>query len=831
MAKQGDGVGKSAPGSGDPLAAVRAGWRRQWQAPALLAGAALLAGGLAVGVATRPDPDLGAPISRAEALVSQERYEEALEVLNTAVLPYVGTADLGAAHEGRYHLAVARAVDRWQRTLGFEHEKNLQTVVREYRAADRLEAELTPEDRRALALALVSLGRHEEALAAAEAIPAKRLDLRVSVWRASVDRRLRRPPRDPDGALGLLTRMLTDPELPVDDRVWALARQSDVMLDRGFAAEVVTRLLRELPRVERDAGAEAMGSLYLRLGKAYLDESAVEEAGKQFERADRLLADGSPLRAEVLYYRGRVRELRGEVGEARDLFAAVVTRHAQSDAYGRALVGLGEMEAALRAIPESLEAYGLAAAALEAGDAEGLTREELTRSLLARWTERMVEADSEQALRYAALAESVWDKAGEDATPPEVFEAVARASRAGADRLLGGDGTGTVEVTPAELSRVDPGTRREAQRLLVRAGYYYRRHADRFVVADPVRYAASLWLAAESYDLAGDVDEAVNAFRQFVADLPSEARHPEARYRLGRAYQAKGEHGLAAQAFEGVIADGREGVNPIAGPWAERSLVPLAESLLADELPENDARAGELLERVLSGEAGGADTQQFRAALHAAAGMHYQRGEYRPAVERYEEILRRYPDDEKNYAVRFRLADSYRRLAEEKRRELEGVMRDGDRRAIARERSAWLSRAMELFDAAREALERIPEARRSGLDGVMLRNAHFYLGDCAFDMGDYTAAIRFYSGAKDRYPRDPASLVALVQIVNAYIRLDDVASAQAANNRARLFFESLPDSVWNDPDLPMGREDWERWLDSSELLDARVAGVPEGGGR
>ena len=103
-------------------------------------------------------------------------------------------------------------------------------------------------------------------------------------------------------------------------------------------------------------------------------------------------------------------------------------------------------------------------------------------------------------------------------------------------------------------------------------------------------------------------------------------------------------------------------------------------------------------------------------------------------------------------------------------------------------------------------------------EAVALRNSYFYLGDCAFDLREYDDAIRYYDRARDRYDGEPASLVAMVQIVNAYIAKGEMGRARTANERARRFYSSIPDEVWNDPNLPMDRRDWERWLDSSAMI-------------
>lgn len=124
---------------------------------------------------------------------------------------------------------------------------------------------------------------------------------------------------------------------------------------------------------------------------------------------------------------------------------------------------------------------------------------------------------------------------------------------------------------------------------------------------------------------------------------------------------------------------------------------------------------------------------------------------------------------------------------------------------------------MALFERVRNELSAEADSLIP-LEKTYLRNARFYLGDCAYDLGRYTEAISYYSAARDRNPSDPASLVALIQIVNAYRELGEYQSARTANERALRFFQSLPSAVWDDSNLPMGVQDWERWLDSSYQL-------------
>ena len=126
-------------------------------------------------------------------------------------------------------------------------------------------------------------------------------------------------------------------------------------------------------------------------------------------------------------------------------------------------------------------------------------------------------------------------------------------------------------------------------------------------------------------------------------------------------------------------------------------------------------------------------------------------------------------------------------------------------------------------------LEAGDQARLSELERTYIRNAYFYTGDCAFDLGDFEQAVAAYDTAALKYSDDPASLVAMVQIVNAYVSQRQWAQARTANERARRQLARFPDEVWNRPDLPMEKKHWERWLDARTLLEQSAAADGAGG--
>lgn len=457
-----------------------------------------------------------------------------------------------------------------------------------------------------------------------------------------------------------------------------------------------------------------------------------------------------------------------------------------------------------------------------------------------------------------------------------------RASHAGAaaDEKGGGGsrGTGGRARSGAEvltLSQLDPATQREAREHLLRGGEYYRMHAARVVQTDVRAYGDSLWNAADMFDAAGDLGSSALAFEQFAADFPGDSRKPAAMFRFAEAQRARGDVELAAKVYQELIASRGE---RDAGPLADASFVPLAKTLLLDAKPENDGQAEELLLRVTRGEVGGTGTGHFRDALRALGEYYYDTGKYERAIEKLTEYLEREQTDVgareasgpagqgapaanglasieadggqgaageeggqgaatfgKNggaggggagqrgelLGLLYKLADAQRLSAGTIAGGMGVAMPDTQRRELEDAKRNRLLTAGALFERVARAYGQV--SKRTGLDDLRLRNAVFYRADCAFDLRDFDSAIRLYDEAKERYPRDPASLVAMVQIVACLVEQGKTAEAVTANTRAKRFYESLPQSAFDDPSLPMNRKQWEQWLD----VQTKLAGTGE----
>lgn len=796
-----------APPADQPAAPT---WKDAWPLPLLAGGLLLLVGGVVAAFLTAPKPDYGAGLIEAARLAEARHYDETIEVLNKRVVPFIGTDVFTPDQVREFHLLVARSIALGQKEKGLDHEENNRRILAEFDEVETLGGELTPEDVLLTAESLLSLRETDKAMRRLESLPESHRDRRTELYKRIVELSLAPPKPDEDLAIRIISMFTADEQAPIATRLWALTKQTEIALQKGYAEEAIAKLLRTMPRL-MSAPSPELGELFLLLGQAYIETGANEEAAEQLARAADLLPQSSVSFARLQLLLARVDEARGDFAVAKDRYTFVLAGFPETPELLPALLGLAEAESVLEQYDASAEQYARLVEGLKAGAEHPRAKPAIVgRSLMGRFADQMSRNDPAMALKFGDLAESLF---GLDASPPETLLGLAEAHRALAEEVLPprrGDDESLVK-----LAELDPATQAQVRQHLISSGTYYRAHADRVVVTDSTRYAQSLWGAADMFDRAGDLDAARAAFKEYVSAFPGDPRQAEARFRMAQAAQTRGDFEEAAGLYRELI---ESGATLDRGPFADASYVPLAQTLFLDGDPKNDGDGERLLLTVVGGGVGGTQTANFRSAVFELGQHYYLTAQYERAIERLREMVARFPEHPKILGVKYRLADSDRRSAGQIDLRLREAMPDSQRQELLATRTSRLREALGLFEQVRAGLEAKDERRRTALEEIQLRNAYFYLGDCAFDLKDDELAIRHYDAAKERYAKDPASLVAMIQIVNTHVRQGDLQRAAAANERAKRFFDSLPDSVWDDPNLPMGRRDWERWLGSTMQL-------------
>ncbi len=799
---------KSADAQGqDPAVAP---WREIWQVPTLGISVAALIIGLAVTAMHRPTPDYEGLLDGAERRIEARRYVEALDVLNDKLGSLVGRSSFTPEYRRRFHTLRARALAFGQAELAVRQEVNDRNIVSEYREAERQGATLTPQDMLFLGQAYLGMGQIEPALTRADAMPPTERPKRHELYRMAISQSDVETPGGRDQIIEYVKRFVVDPTLGINDRAWAELQRARVLAATGDYTGVADRLLRSYPQWAQ-AAPERRAALSIELGAAQLELGDLEAARESLELGEQLADSQSTERGQAIVLLGRLDELAGNPMEARDRYQRVLRELGWAKAAQAARLGLAEVYAADGETDLALDLFQAAISELQTGGpGGGVNADVLENALLMQHRVQAAAGHAQDALRYARLAEQVSN--GERSAA--LVLALADAHAAVSDQLI--ERAGGPEGGDADRLLLDAATRDEVRTHLRSAGGYYALHADR-VTLDEAAFERSTWLSAVCFDRAGDLDLAEQKLTTFVTAISESPMRAEARYRLGRIYQARSRHSAAEEAFRSLIDDAN---NPDTGkgvgPFALKAYVPLAETLLADADPGNDREAMSLLERVLGGGLVGPTSEEYRTALVQLGTLHYRGGAYMQAIERLREALARYEGERLEQVIRFKLADSFRLEGERIGTALTQAMPGSERRELQRMREERLRSAIEQFELARDGLERIRDL--SAAEREALRNAYFFLGACAYDLEDYELAVKHYAAAHAKYSNDPAALVPLIQIVSARLQQGELALARAANERAQRLYQSFPDEVWNSSELPLTREDWQRWFQASERL-------------
>lgn len=869
-------AGKAAPVAADAPRS-RVDWKTVWPVPALAGATVLLIGGLAVGFLRAPKDDPAAPLIDAAKLVEEAKFDEAILRINEEVVPAAQKGMLTKEKQAQMHLLRARSISQGQAKLGISRRENHQAVIADLDKAKELGHTLTPGEQILLSDSLIAIGDTTRATEIAEKLPTTEAPRRRELYQKVVEANLRASDVKYEATLEVLSRILDEPSLTADDRAWAVARQTELRLAKGFHDEAISKLLQSMPRLE-GINASTRGELLYLLGKAYFqqgerqrsDPGLFAQAENQLIAALDELDVQDPKRQTALLLLARIMQATGRIDEAREAFEKVRAEGGDTAPVLAATLGVaealsvqGDDDAAVQFYNDVLEKLP------KLEDQRTVNPSAVAASLMERQTDRSVRNQFQRSLQYAQLAERAYRQAGE--VPHELLLALAQTHRAVAEAALEEARAGRAipdhpanhadhtsatksapasnhaehEAAPADASSpaataavqgVSPVTASTAKRHFYEAALNYKAHADAVVVRDNTAYTRSLFNAADCFDLAADRTSAKVAFSTYIEGAANDdPRRHEARFRLAQIFQSERDYTAAAEQFRRlagrdiILVDGKPTLGkatdaPRAGEWADRSVVPLARCLLQDTDPDNDEQARELLTEVVDGRWVTPKSDIFRDAVTELGELEYAQGkDYARAIA----LLRRaegYENHPRLSAVKYKLADANRLSAAEIAAELRQNMPQAQRIEKEKTREQRLRLAATKFQEVVDNLSHKRPEQASAFDRVMLRNSMFYLGDCAFDLGtDFTAAIAAYDLAAQRYASEPSALVARTQIVAAYVAMGKWEEARRANELAKRHLKSLPEEALNDPDLPMQRRHWQRWFDATSELDRRAA--------
>ncbi|MAE66733.1 MAG: hypothetical protein CMJ18_20895 [Phycisphaeraceae bacterium] len=800
----------------EDIQADAASWSQVWHLPTLLAGVLMLVGGIWLSLPEPQENDFPGVLKSAEAALAASDFDRAKAELDK-ITEHIAEASM--TEQAQHWMARADLIYLRQRHMGVDLDVNHKNALDYYVRAKELGAKPDADQLERLAMTYIGLHRFDDAVGIVERMEEEPRSRRYGLVRTIIERRREKSALPPDALMELLTRY--DDELRFEaeaaarrgSEIWSAIEWAELRITGEEIVLAIDQLNRKIQRLATEGGHDDLARLFLLLAQAHQRKGDFGEARDYFEKTSRILEPTDGLNAEVLVGLGQL-DLSGsdDVESARSTFNRVVTEFPGAPVTIEALMGMGDCEAKLGWHVDSIDHLGQAARGLvESGWPEDPRRAELMRIARSHHALNFDKREYDRALSYLVLLVPLYAELPADLTLrfAVTHEQIARDHLRKAESLKDGSRKGAGVAF------------QEAAIQFSKAAEYYLEHAEVVTIGDDQAHGHSLWQAAVCYDDAELWAKSIDAYAQFVSTRASDPRHPRAVYRLGRAFQADQQYGPAITEFQKVIdAEPQSQV-------AIESILPLVQCLV--ELGEHD-KAKDRLAAVLSDHPTiTPDSEQYRLALVEAGRLHFRLGEYADAIARFATAVTRFVPEDPDGSARdaaallFHLADSYQRSVAGIDAKLEEVLPQSQQRVLQRERTQRLQEAGSLYNRVIDRLEKRPAELLTEVELTHLRNSYFYRGDCAFQLRQWDEAITLYDLAAKRWEGQPASLVALVQIVNAHAEQGNFEQARLANERARFHLKRIPDEAFDDESLPMNRDHWRDWLRWSSELDLSMS--------
>ena len=348
---------------------------------------------------------------------------------------------------------------------------------------------------------------------------------------------------------------------------------------------------------------------------------------------------------------------------------------------------------------------------------------------------------------------------------------------------------------------------REGRTQLRRAGRTFERLAEHRVTT--WHYSDDLWDAAECYLEGQGYEKAVEVLQEYLKSRPRR-RHPLALVNLGEARLAVGQVDEAITTFEECIE------------FHPRDAASFRARLAAGQAYQEKGdieKAQALLEENLSGEFLTPDSREWRDSLFSLGRMLHVTGRHEEAILRLEEAVDRYPDSPQAIQARYLIADSYRRRAKLTEAKLNEDLIESVRLAFSKQIAECLRAALDQYRQARDALnQREKTAELSRTEKSLLRNCCFSIGSALFDLGQDDEAIQASTLATGRYPNEPETLEAYVQIARAYHRLDKPEQVRRTVEQAKVVLDRIGSQAEFERTTIHRADEWLGVLDSLASL-------------
>jgi tetratricopeptide (TPR) repeat protein len=335
-----------------------------------------------------------------------------------------------------------------------------------------------------------------------------------------------------------------------------------------------------------------------------------------------------------------------------------------------------------------------------------------------------------------------------------------------------------------------------------RAGVYYAKLVK--LLPANRTYTDQVWNCAMAMMQGRDYRDAARMFQIYLKN-EIQRRRAQALTDLGESLLALGELDKALEMFKECME-----LHP-------RDIAACRARLLAARAyqEKDDYRKAEILLREnLNGENLTPASQEWRDSLFFLGELLHAEGRYAEAVPRLAEAVNRYGDLPEASQARYLLGNCYREMAIAAQGKHGRKPTDDTRTAETKHINELFSQAVKQY---RQVLETLADAEENDdlnpAQKSILRNCYFAVGEVLFAQGNYEAAAKAYATAANRYQGRPEVLNAYVQMANAYRRLNKPREAQNALRQAMFALSRMKSDAAFEEVSNFNRKQWAQRLD------------------
>jgi tetratricopeptide (TPR) repeat protein len=293
----------------------------------------------------------------------------------------------------------------------------------------------------------------------------------------------------------------------------------------------------------------------------------------------------------------------------------------------------------------------------------------------------------------------------------------------------------------------------------------------------------SLIKMAENHFAMQQVDESLALLQRCISQFPQNALTYQARLNAARILNERDDFKGAADELEQNLY--LSNLDPDNIVWREslfelgRSYYESGEKLYAEAV----RLKGELL---------------FEQTAKRLENLEQSHRQFTQSIERYEEWIRRFPNDERRYDTLYSVGQAYQMAAQLPRTlvDEQHLTSEDLKRAKSLEYRKLLDSARQTFKEIRDGINASTEW--SSLDPTeqrRIRNSYFAEADLLFQAKDFDQALSSYRNIANRLVNEPESLEALVQAAECLKALGRFEESQGVVTQAKEVLQQIPSQL------------------------------------